>query len=481
MYPTAEHPAGGIFVHEQVKALRAKGLDVRVVCGRPRFLALRHPLTALRQTHRMVRAPWAGWETHDDVPVARFTYPAGGFARPWNYPWFYAASLQQWLPRLAEEFPYDIVHVHTAYLDGRAAVAAARHRDVPMVLTEHTGPLRIVTGDWRMRLHVQAGVSGADRIVAVSSSLRKDMLQQLQIPDPRRLVVLPNGVDAAFFDPDQARRPDPVAAPEPTSASDAERILLRVAHELEAAGAQPVTGAALAAIIRNALENPARSKVQDGTASIEGRGDPWADSDAIRALWVGHHVEVKRVDRLLDAFAIARRHEPRLLLTLLGSGHLEPALRAQARSLGVAHRVRFLPAADREGVRAEIRRADFLVLPSQSETFGVVIIEALAMGLPVLATDCGGPGDIVDDPALGMLARNTMEDIALGLQRMARALPGFDAAHIRRTAIARFDYGQLAASLLALYQELVAAKLASKPGSGTPAPAALAGSGIGER
>jgi glycosyltransferase involved in cell wall biosynthesis len=473
MYPSPEHAAGGIFVHEQVKALRRIGLDARVVTGRPLWLPRFHPVRALRTSLRAAREAWPGWDEHDGVPVARFQYPSGAFARVWTYPWTYAAALERWLPALTEGFRYDVVHVHTAFVDGRAGVAAARHRRVPMVLTEHTGPLTVITDDWRRRLHTQAGMSGANRIVAVSRSLRDDILAQLSIPDPAKVMVLPNGVDTTFFDPARADdAPSPAREHRGTDVSrlpgrlanvaQVDRLVDLLLEELDEGEDEPLTRRSLARAIRSSL---ARIDTATGPADDE-RGaaaSAWNAQGAVRALWVGHHVDVKRVDRLLDAFAIARRHRPELALTLLGSGPLEPALCQQAKRLGIDDAVRFLPATDREGVRSMMARSHFLVLPSQSETFGVVTIEALSMGLPVLATACGGPQDVLDDPALGMIVDNTMEDVALGLQRMVSALPGFDAGRIRRAAIERFDYGRLAERLAALYEELGARPARSAP------------------
>lgn len=438
MYPTAEHSAGGIFVHEQVKALRRHGIDARVITGRTAWMPGRRPWAALRVYARARREAWPGWDEHDGVPVARFPFLVGTFSRPWLYPWIYAAALRRWLPELAEGFAYDIVHTHTAFIDGRAGIAAARLRGVPMVLTEHTGPLSTITADWRWRLHTQAGVDGADRLVAVSHALRRDMLAQLAIADPDRVVVMPNGVDTSFFDP---ARP---AAERPVLLSELEPAMDRVAR---AWSASPTlrTGVDLLQALREALAQEEQERTVD---------DSFRQPGAVHALWVGHHVEVKAVDRLLDAFAIARRHEPRLVLTLLGSGPMEPGLHQQAQALQLEHAVRFRPAADREGVRTAMATADFLVLPSHTETFGVVAIESLAMGKPVLATACGGPEDVLADPQLGMFTGNNLHDIALGLQRMARSIGRFDARSIRSAAVTRYDYAHLARQLSQLYDEL---------------------------
>jgi glycosyltransferase involved in cell wall biosynthesis len=390
MYPRPEQSTSGIFVHEQVKALIRTGHDARVVTGLPARVSVRHPGSSLAQVQRALTLPWPGWTEHDGVPIARLPYPVGLPIAPWIRPWLYARALERWLDALARDFPFDIVHGHTGFLDGRAALLAANRRQVPMVLTEHTGPLEIVTRSPFRRIHVQAAVDGADLLIAVSSALRKTMLDQLRIKDPGRLQVLPNCVDTTFFDP--AR-----------------------------------------------IDMPSRRDTLSGQA---------------RALWIGHLVPVKRVDRLLDALARARALVPGLSLKLVGSGTLEATLRSQADTLGLAGTVNFEPSTDRAGVRQALAQADFLVISSQTETFGVVAIEALSMGLPVLATACGGPEDIIDDPTLGMIVENSTEGLADGLTKMCARRQTRDAERIRQTAIDRYDDRVIAARLASIYAAL---------------------------
>ena len=161
------------------------------------------------------------------------------------------------------------------------------------------------------------------------------------------------------------------------------------------------------------------------------------------------------MDRLLEAFAIVAPHVPRLRLRLVGSGVLEAALKREAGELEVADRVTFVPTRDRAGVRAEMAAADFLVISSEVETFGVVGIEAMAMGLPVVATNCGGPRDYITGADIGELVDNSTEGLATGLRNMAARLPGVDRAKIRRQAVAKFDFGLLARNLAELYSDLV--------------------------
>lgn len=99
---------------------------------------------------------------------------------------------------------------------------------------------------------------------------------------------------------------------------------------------------------------------------------------------------------LLRAFARARSALPAgTLLVILGKGRLEQKLKAQAVELGIAEQVRFL------GQVPEAWRAfpafDVFALSSDHEPFGMVLLEAMAAGVPVVATDCGGAPEVVGD------------------------------------------------------------------------------------
>ncbi len=119
---------------------------------------------------------------------------------------------------------------------------------------------------------------------------------------------------------------------------------------------------------------------------------------------------------LLRAFALLRTPEARL--TILGEGPLRPHLEELAENLGIAPRVRF--AGWQADVWPHLRRARALALASRSESFGNVVVEALAAGLPVVATDTPGPREILGgDARLGRLVPLT--DAAA----MAAALEAF--------------------------------------------------------
>jgi glycosyltransferase involved in cell wall biosynthesis len=128
-----------------------------------------------------------------------------------------------------------------------------------------------------------------------------------------------------------------------------------------------------------------------------------------RLLFVGRLVERKGVRHLLDAVARARTDGVDVVADVVGEGPIRPALEAHARSLGLASAVRFHGfVSDEELVRRYVECHAF-VLPAvvdekgDVEGLGVVIIEALAYGRGVIASDAGGITDIVDHDRTGLL------------------------------------------------------------------------------
>ena len=100
---------------------------------------------------------------------------------------------------------------------------------------------------------------------------------------------------------------------------------------------------------------------------------------------------------LLAGFAKALPKLPAdTLLVIAGSGPLESALKAQAATLDIAGNVRFLGQV--KDVARLFRAFDLFVLSSDHEPFGMVLLEAMVAGVPVIATDCGGASEVVEDP-----------------------------------------------------------------------------------
>jgi glycosyltransferase involved in cell wall biosynthesis len=153
---------------------------------------------------------------------------------------------------------------------------------------------------------------------------------------------------------------------------------------------------------------------------------------------VAHLHPKKNISGLLEAFTEAFSAQDDVLLTIVGDGPKRSALEHQARGFGLNNRVSFRGALDRSTLRSALWEADAFVLPSRHETFGVVLIEAMATGLPVVATRCGGPEDIVT-PATGLLVPpDDPKALAEALRTMRRTHDTYDADAVRASALDRF-------------------------------------------
>ena len=119
------------------------------------------------------------------------------------------------------------------------------------------------------------------------------------------------------------------------------------------------------------------------------------------AVSVGRHVPEKGYRHLIDAAALLEQTKPGVHWVLVGDGELRTELEAQARRLDLASRVHFT--GSRNDVADLLALADVFVLPSESEGFGRVLVEAMAMARAIVATNVGGIPDIVLDGETGVL------------------------------------------------------------------------------
>jgi glycosyltransferase involved in cell wall biosynthesis len=190
-------------------------------------------------------------------------------------------------------------------------------------------------------------------------------------------------------------------------------------------------------------------------ARAEARARLGFDPSDLVVVGLGRLVPIKGFDLLVRALPSVIAHIPSARVLLVGDGAERAHLDALARSLGVSGRLRMTgKTAD---VTAYLAAADVAAVPSRNEGMGRVIVEAMALGLPVVATAVGGIPDVVTDGECGRLVEPESPDaLAAALIELGRD-PGLrrklgEAAEQRAEA---FSTSVASAKLLAVYAALV--------------------------
>jgi glycosyltransferase involved in cell wall biosynthesis len=182
------------------------------------------------------------------------------------------------------------------------------------------------------------------------------------------------------------------------------------------------------------------------------------DPNRPRILFAGNFVPIKGIEHLLTAFPLVLKHCPECQLVLLGAipgdGNIKK-YRELARCLGVEGSMAIVEQTVHENIPVWMRAADVFVLPSLKEGFGIVAAEALACGIPVVATRCGGPEDIVEEGLGFLVPTGSPEELA---RAVIRALsqdgigsPEYLAESIRN----RFSRHTVTRQILDVYRQVI--------------------------
>lgn len=170
--------------------------------------------------------------------------------------------------------------------------------------------------------------------------------------------------------------------------------------------------------------------------------------DAVHVVSLARLVPRKNLAALIEACAAIGRHDLHLLL--LGDGPERPALERLAEERGLGGRVVFRGFVDEIEKQALLRAADIFALPSLHEAFGLVYLEAMQAGLPVIATRPGGQEDFLeegvsahlvpaDDPRALTTALTRLADDPVARRRMGEAARHAAAAFTLETAASRYE------------------------------------------
>ena len=163
----------------------------------------------------------------------------------------------------------------------------------------------------------------------------------------------------------------------------------------------------------------------------------------------------KRIDLVLESFNNLVHSGIKAKLKLIGDGPLKHEIENQIQKLGVSDLVELPGYLPQKRVIDELHNSHFLVLPSDIETFGMVLVEAQACGLPVVATDCGGPKDIVTAESGILVTPGSVSELAGGMQKLIRSFDEFDPSEIRNSVIQKFGQQSYAESIINITANLI--------------------------
>ena len=164
---------------------------------------------------------------------------------------------------------------------------------------------------------------------------------------------------------------------------------------------------------------------------------------------VGHLLPKKNHQLLIEAFAYLNPAEQRLRLGIVGDGPLRRELKRIIHEKGLTDNVDLLGYRDTSGVRGLLRQSRIYCMPSRFETFGVAVIEAMAIGLPAVVTRSGGPEYIVEHGAGGFIADSAPKNFSSAMK--AALEENWDRTSIRRNIVDNYSEKVVIEQLKALY------------------------------
>ncbi len=302
---------------------------------------------------------------------------------------------------------YDLVHSH--YWQGIAAGEPfARAQDAPHLVMFHTlgevkNRARISEEEPGERIRRERELAASADAIISACAHEHDLLARYYDADPARMVSIPCGIDTDLFRPRDR---------------DESRRALGIEQD------RPVL------------------------------------------LWVGRLEKLKGVDILIDA--VAQLEDPEVLLLVVGGEHgheLRGELEEQARAAGLGGSVRFTGAVPHEDLPDWYSAADVCVVPSYYESFGLVAVEAMACGTPVVASRVGGLVSTVTDGVNGFLIPwRCPEPFAEKLEVLIRN-PELRANFARsaRDSVQRFRWDEVGRGMDGLYGDVIAAHARKEP------------------
>jgi L-malate glycosyltransferase len=158
---------------------------------------------------------------------------------------------------------------------------------------------------------------------------------------------------------------------------------------------------------------------------------------------------------MIDAFGMFNKEFPNSILRIAGVGVEEINIMNQINKLGLENKVIMLGKLSREQILNELHKCHIFLLSSVFETFGVVIIEAMSTGTPVLSTRCGGAESIIKNNELGMLVHSESLEYLRAMKKMYLSFSNYDSNGIREYVVNNFSQEFVSEKLIEIYTKVL--------------------------
>jgi glycosyltransferase involved in cell wall biosynthesis len=170
---------------------------------------------------------------------------------------------------------------------------------------------------------------------------------------------------------------------------------------------------------------------------------------------VAYLTHKKGMDVLLDAMAKVIKQYQNVVLLIGGDGEVKAALQEQVERLKLQHCVEFLGSLSRSEVISDMRSCDAFVLASRHETFGIVYLEAMACGKPIIMTDTDAHLTIVNEQTGLVVSRESVDDLALAMIRMIENRDMYQSELIRKYCFEKFSASVISSKLIEVYRKVL--------------------------
>jgi len=339
LFPNHEQPDFGVFVKHRVAAL-ARLPDVDLRVVAPVPYFPKQLILPIAPTHWQRAARIKACELIDGLTVYHPRYLVTPKVGMSFYGRWMAGGAEALVRRLHAEQPFDLIDAHYVYPDGLAAVRLGQKLHLPVVITARGSDINLFSQMPLIRPLLRQALKSAAGVITVSEALKQRVVE-LGI-DAEKIAVIRNGIDRTVFYP------------------------------------------------------------RDRSAARQKLG---LDANAQLIVTVASLTANKGIDRLIDALAlVARRHpDTDARLYVIGEGPARATLKARIAEHGLTGRVSLVGSRPQAELPEWYSAADLFCLASHREGCPNVVIEALACGTPVIASEVGGIGELITSPAYGRL------------------------------------------------------------------------------